>query len=95
VSFDLDLIARDRIGSTIYGKTISVKDSLGEQAKELTTALDSRPQGLTGTSFWPAIQDNLNTMSQYVSETFLEKVHEIYVAEFAEISRIYTSYQKN
>ncbi len=95
VSFDLDLIARDRIGNTIYGKTISVKDSLGETSEEFATALDSRPQGLTGASFWPAIQDNLNTMSQYVGETFLEKVHEIYVSEFVEISRIYTGYQNN
>jgi len=94
VSFDLDLIARDRIGNTIYGKTISVKDALGDIPKELTTALDSRPQGLTGASFWPAIQDDLNAMSQYVNEIFLEKVHEIYVAEFAEISRIYTSFQE-
>lgn len=81
VSFVLSLSAKDKDNNNlIYSNTITVKDSLGSHGKEVI--------GL-GAAFWPFMQKDADKVSQLVGDTLLEKVYEIYTAEFEKIAQIH------
>lgn len=79
ISFVLSLSAKDKKNNLLYSNTINVKDSLGSYGKEVIG---------WSAGFWPLMQSDADKVSQLVGDTALEKIYEIYIAEFENIAKI-------